>query len=245
MNKFLTYREWLSLTIIGFSCMASILPSVCQLLYGRIPGFWLEEGGLYETSGATACLIAGLLMLYSFKTSLSQKQHLWGFWMFFFAMGCLFIAGEEVSWGQNFFGYEMADGISSTNFQEEFNLHNSMLIQSSNNNLSSILFKLLMFYLIILPMFLMAFPTIKKLVRRMMVPIPSMQIAIIALLAKTADIVNYKVVYGSSFEKDHLHLGEGVESIIEICLLIMAVECFYLTRKQGIRPKTPIKVGRE
>ena len=232
MNKLLSSREWLSLLIIGFSSLVSILPGLYHLVYGRIPDYWLQESGLYETSGAAACLIAALLTVYSFKTSLKQNQPLWSFWMFLFAMVCLFISGEEISWGQHLFGYEVPDNISSTNYQKEFNLHNSMLIQSSNNSLSLILFTLLMFYFILLPMSLVVFPTFQRLFQRTMIPIPSMQIAIIALLAKVADIFNHKVVYGSSFEKDSLHLGEGVESILELCLLILAIESFLLTKRR-------------
>ena len=36
----------------------------------------------------------------------------------------LFIAGEEISWGQRIFGYPTPDWIAERNAQEEFNLHN-------------------------------------------------------------------------------------------------------------------------
>jgi len=80
---------------------------------------------------------------------------------------------------------------------------------------------------IALPMLLVAFPTFEKWARQMMIPAPSMLIAIIALLAKAGDIINHKIVYGSSFETDNLRLGEGLESIFELCLLILAFEIFY------------------
>ena len=67
----------------------------------------------------------------------------------------------------------------------------------------------------------------------MMIPVPSMLIAIIALLAKMADILNYKVIYGTAFVKDKLRLGEGVESLIEICLLILAIECYVKLKEAG------------
>jgi len=231
MEKLLSNREWLNLSLIVTLSMTSILPSVHHLIYGFVPDLWLIESGLYETVGATACFIAGALNLASVKESLSQKRFLGAFWLTGLSVVCFFIAGEEVSWGQHFFNYEVPGNITATNFQGEFNLHNSMLIQSSNNSLSSIFFKLLMLYFIVLPMFVVAFPALKKTVRKVKIPVPSMLIAIVALFAKAGDIVNHKIIYGSSFTSDSLHLGEALESIFELCLLILAFESFYLYKK--------------
>jgi hypothetical protein len=232
MKMYLSNYEWLSLFLIGLTSLISITPGIYHLVYGHIPGFWLAEGGLYETMGATACFFAGLIFMGTFRVLSNQGRRLGSLWMLLFGIGCLFIAGEEVSWGQHYFNFDVADSIADTNFQKEFNLHNSMLIQSSNNSLSSIFFKLLMFYFILLPMFLVVFPTLRKLAQRVKIPLPSMLIAIIALLAKVADIANHKVVYGSSFREDSLHLGEGVESIFELCLLILAIECLVAAKRE-------------
>ena len=43
----------------------------------------------------------------------------------------LFTAGEEISWGQHIFGYPTPDWIAERNSQEEFNLHNSYVLQST------------------------------------------------------------------------------------------------------------------
>jgi hypothetical protein len=199
--------------------------------YGYIPDFWLFESGVYETAGAAACFIAGLLSIVSLKMALSKKRSLLAFWLFLLAVVCLFIAGEEVSWGQHLLNFEPPVSITSNNFQSEFNLHNSKLIQSGNNELSSVFFKLLMLYFIVLPMLLVVFPTIEKWVRHMMIPVPSMLIATIVLFAKAGDIVNHQIVYGASVKQDNLRLGETVESITELCLLILVFEIFYQLKK--------------
>jgi len=227
MKNILSRHEWFSLCLLVIFSLASIFPSICYLAYGYIPDFWLSEGGLYESVGAAACFIAGLFGLWCFKVALSKKMRLHAFWLLLLSLACLFIAGEELSWGQHIFNYEPPTSITSNNFQGEFNLHNSKLIQSGNNELSSIFFKLLMLYFILLPMLLEVFPTIDRCVKQIMIPVPSMLIAIIALIAKAGDIVNHKIVYGPSFERDSLHLGEAVESILELCLLILTFEIFY------------------
>jgi hypothetical protein len=225
-NIFSTY-EWLSLFLLVTLSLISIFPSICHAAYGYIPGFFLAESGLYETVGAVACFVAGLLSLWSFKLALSKRRHLQAFWLLLLSVACLFIAGEEVSWGQHHLGFEPPSSITSNNFQGEFNLHNSKLIQSGNNDLSSIFFKLLMLYFIVIPMFLVVFPTIEKYVKKLMIPIPSMLIAMIALFAKAGDIINHKIIYGPYFERDNLRLGEAVESIMELCLLILSFEVLY------------------
>ncbi|GEM_PF-2403446 len=231
MTIIFSSREWLNLFIIASLLLVSIFPGAYHLLYGPLPQFFLHESGLYETVGAISCFFAALFAFASAKLSLNLKQKLGAFWLFLFTLVCFFIAGEEISWGQHFFKFDVPDSITSNNFQKEFNIHNSMLIQSSNNSISSILFKLMMLYLILLPMFLIAFPTLKKLFNNLMIPTPSMLVAIIALLAKAADVINHKIIYGSSFKKDSLRIGEGVESVFEICLLIIAIETFFVLRK--------------
>lgn len=235
MEKFLSTQEFFKLLAVFFLCFVAIAPSAFWWLYGYIPGLWFREGGLYESVGAISCFVAGVLMFFSFKICCAQKQYVQSVWCILFSIGCLFIAGEEVSWGQEYFGYEVSDAVLAANFQNEFNLHNSKLFQSSNNDVSSVLFKLLMLYFIFLPMFVAAFKMIEKAVDLTAIPVPSMLIAIVALLAKMADILNYKVIYGSAFVRDRLRVGEGVESLIEVCLLILAIECFVRLKTQGHR----------
>ncbi len=55
-----------------------------------------------------------------------------------------------------------------------------------------------------------------------------MRVMAVALTAKSADIINHKVLYGSVYKKDFYRIGECVESMIEICLLILAIEMLYL-----------------
>ncbi|MBD3279362.1 MAG: hypothetical protein GF390_01475 [Candidatus Pacebacteria bacterium] len=51
-----------------------------------------------------------------------------------FALGCVFLAGEEVAWGQHWFHYEIKS-IQSQNRQQEITLHNSPLMANAIFNL--------------------------------------------------------------------------------------------------------------
>lgn len=224
MESYLSKQEWISLYFIVLFSFISLFPSISFLMFDFIPVIFLRESGIYETAGAASCLAASLVSIAITKKMISQKNVLGTLWFIIFSILCIFIAGEEVSWGQSFFNYQVPSSITSSNYQGEFNLHNSMAIQSSNNSLSSIFFKLLAAYFIVYPMALVVFPTIKNIAIKISLPTPSMLIALIAILAKAANMVNYQLIYGSLFAEDILHLGEALESIFELSLLILAIE---------------------
>lgn len=43
------------------------------------------------------------------------------------ALFCLFVAGEEISWGQRLFGFKPPDAFLERNYQQELNLHNVLM----------------------------------------------------------------------------------------------------------------------
>jgi len=45
-------------------------------------------------------------------------------WLLALTVGCVYFAGEEVSWGQHWFGWETPEAIERVNDQRETNLHN-------------------------------------------------------------------------------------------------------------------------
>ena len=45
-------------------------------------------------------------------------------WVVTIALGCLIIAGEEMSWGQHYFGWASPEGWTAINTQAETNVHN-------------------------------------------------------------------------------------------------------------------------
>jgi len=49
------------------------------------------------------------------------------------ALGCLFAAGEEVSWGQRLFGFGTPDEVAAVNNQDELNLHDVVEVQGKFN----------------------------------------------------------------------------------------------------------------
>jgi hypothetical protein len=56
-------------------------------------------------------------------------------WLLFAALACLYIAGEEHSWGQHFFQWNTPEYWSSINRQNETNLHNTIDLFDKNPRL--------------------------------------------------------------------------------------------------------------
>lgn len=77
----------------------------------------MQEDRFVEWLTFLLFLAAGIIGLYrSYKASR----------IFDFLVGafCIFVAGEEISWGQRIFGYMPADWFLRSNYQQETNLHN-------------------------------------------------------------------------------------------------------------------------
>ena len=67
------------------------------------------------------------LVLAGRMLALARVRHqplLWA-WLAVAALGSLYIAGEEASWGQNYLGWETPEGWQALNDQNETNLHNT------------------------------------------------------------------------------------------------------------------------
>ena len=83
-----------------------------------------SELGLVELG--TVAMLAGALWL-AVRLFLARKAlpARWlGAWMGLFALGALYFAGEEASWGQHYFGWSTPEALAAVNAQEETNIHN-------------------------------------------------------------------------------------------------------------------------
>ena len=84
----------------------------------------VSENGPHElieffVSGAASLIAFRTLMLLNVR-----RDYALLLWVFGFALGCLYIAGEEISWGQWFLHWQTPEGWSEINNQNETNLHN-------------------------------------------------------------------------------------------------------------------------
>jgi len=99
---------------------AYIDPEFFQLMMAKD-----DEGGIVEHATVLVLLpgiAAGLAAFFNHREKLPYP---WlGWWILFWALACIFFAGEEISWGQWFFKWESPEVFRQLNSQEETNLHN-------------------------------------------------------------------------------------------------------------------------
>ena len=91
----------------------------------HVMGKLLSENGPYEITQflviSSACLIA-LLNVFFFQNKSKRVLVAWSITAF---ICCLYVAGEEISWGQHFFDWQTPENWSDKNDQNETNLHNT------------------------------------------------------------------------------------------------------------------------
>lgn len=90
-------------------------------LYARLVA---GEFGIVEVLTAGMLLPAAYFALRAGRALIRASNGLPGVLLIVFALGCLFLYGEEVSYGQHLFGWGTPEGFGEANTQGETNLHN-------------------------------------------------------------------------------------------------------------------------
>lgn len=102
----------------------------------------------------------------------------------------IFGAGEEISWGQRIFGVETGEYFLEKNYQGETNLHNLEVGGVDLNKLifSQLMFIVLIFYFVFLPILVYKTKFFRKLVLDFGVPMPRLHHTIMLLATNSAII---------------------------------------------------------
>lgn len=83
-----------------------------------------SEGGLVENATVLAALAGAALALSIWGLRGRLASPVLGAGFLLFALGLIFLAGEEISWGQQYLHWETPAGFAARNYQGETNLHN-------------------------------------------------------------------------------------------------------------------------
>ena len=86
--------------------------------------YWTEYG-TFACFGLTGVI----LLVQAFKSGGGMQRGLW----VLFGVVTIFIAGEEISWGQRMIGFDVPDFIESRNLQAESTLHNMYAVRGINH----------------------------------------------------------------------------------------------------------------
>ncbi|HMQ33877.1 MAG TPA: hypothetical protein PKD53_24300 [Chloroflexaceae bacterium] len=85
---------------------------------------FVGEDGIAENLQVIFALAAGVFAALCVRPLWQQGQRLIAVLYVVFALGMVFLAGEEISWGQRIFGWETPEHMLETNRQGELNIHN-------------------------------------------------------------------------------------------------------------------------
>ena len=85
----------------------------------------LSEDGPHELLQFFIMLLATLVSIYYFISSETNKNIVYKFWFGTAFVCCLYVTGEEISWGQHFLEWNTPDYWHRINDQQETNLHNT------------------------------------------------------------------------------------------------------------------------
>ncbi len=107
-----------ALFFVLFAYFDDVLPFDYQVLY-----LYHEVTGFIENAQFGVLLIAALTALcLVFKTKQDKPLFAWFLTAF---VCCFFVAGEEISWGQHYFGWATSESWALINDQNETNFHNT------------------------------------------------------------------------------------------------------------------------
>ena len=126
---------WLYPLLAGGVVAIYVLPYLLRAGYfDLLFSLLVREDGVYESAGALACLLAAIILGYTFVAGPTSDAGCGGKrrrngWLLMWSVLFLLMAGEEISWGQRILGLPTPDWLREINLQNELTLHNLTALQ--------------------------------------------------------------------------------------------------------------------
>jgi len=147
-------------------------------------GFGAEDGPV-EYFTAIGLLLSCLILIWYTVSMVRFGRYASAAPLGLYALAFLFGAGEEISWGQRIFSWQTGDFFMEHNRQLETNLHNIVVgeNQLAKTLFGSVLTTVILLYLLALPLLYPRVTLIARLTDAIMLPLPGMRHAVVALVA--------------------------------------------------------------
>jgi len=142
------------------------------------------EDSLVENATAVGLAIAGIVLMHrvlSKRASLTRAAVVLGV---LYGLVYIWVAGEEISWGQRILGFESPEYFRENNDQQEFTFHNLVIGDVKLDELifGPLLSYIILSYLIILPLLWPRYDWVQNITRAMVIPVPRKRHALFALV---------------------------------------------------------------
>lgn len=184
----------------------------------------LGEDGLYESVGAAAALVAGLLFALLFLAP-GRDTTRCNPWLLLFALGSILLFAEEISWGQRVFGFASPVWLQAANQANELTLHNMAWFQEGQvNRLNAIVGLAAIVYLGVLPWVAAYSRILSHGVARIRLPLADHSIAC-AVLAIPLFSIFVQAIWIAQ------EAGEVAESVLQVVWLLFAIGAYREARQ--------------
>jgi hypothetical protein len=114
----------IAVPLLFMACMAAVYP--------RRPGLYkrlVVEDGPLEWATVVVYVTAAVLGIRLCRALAQRRRYAWVLYYAVLTLAFIFIAGEEISWGQRIFGIASPDYFRERNVQGEIGLHNLSTIR--------------------------------------------------------------------------------------------------------------------
>lgn len=132
-------------------------------------GYALEDGPIENISAILFGLACAGFIVMIFRSPLIKEGKGWYRYLFLLGWASLMFVffGEEISWGQRILGFGAPDAIAAANVQNEFNLHNLEVLETTKYRLLSLL---MLFTGVVFPVAAL-FKSVRSLFQRIVFPV--------------------------------------------------------------------------
>lgn len=111
---------WLWLPIL-----VALFPYIMRIINVESDQYVYGELGIIENYTFVVLVVAIVLGVLSISKISALQFSFFKIWLTLLVLGCIYYAGEEISWGQHWFGWATPEGWLDVNDQGETNLHNT------------------------------------------------------------------------------------------------------------------------
>ena len=111
---------WLWLPLI-----VALFPYVARIISIESDSIVFGEQGIIENYTFVILFIAIILGVLAIMKMQNFAFPVFRIWLMLLVLGCIYYAGEEISWGQHWFGWGTPEAWMDVNDQGETNLHNT------------------------------------------------------------------------------------------------------------------------
>ena len=208
-----------------------------------------SEDGLIEYIGTIACFVGCVFFFLTYRKSASGNRLL--FWktkrnVFFllFAIGLLFIGGEEVSWGQRIIHAQTPGVFAGANAQGEMNIHNLAILEDigpfeKSFNLAFIVAVLT--YCVVIPILKIYSTKFANFIERINLPLTAPSLCLLAVVI----IAPMEIIKRLSDPLWQRYVGEIRESNLQLLFMMMGLWFFAsVVRREELVPLLPLSNGR-